>query len=111
MSFRRVMPAAELWEDEVVGVVVNGQPVLLTNVGGAVYAYADRCAHKGVMLSRCRPVNNVLTCWAHAWQYDLLTGQALNPRGMSLVSFPAKIDEDQIWVDVDWVDVDIDGQR
>ncbi|MBK9263685.1 MAG: Rieske 2Fe-2S domain-containing protein [Polyangiaceae bacterium] len=101
MTYRRVMKADDLWEGETTGVVVGDTPVLLANVGGVVRAYADRCAHQGVALSRVRPAGKVLTCWAHGWKYDLLTGEGLNPRGVALTRFPLKIEEGEIWVDVD----------
>lgn len=101
MSFERVMAAEDLWDGEIAGVVVRGTRVLLTNVEGAVRAYADRCAHKGVELSRGVLAGRVLTCWAHGWQYDLVTGEGVNPCGMFLVKYPAMVDGGQIWVDVD----------
>jgi toluene monooxygenase system ferredoxin subunit len=101
MSFQPVMLAADLWEDEVVGVVVNGQRVLLVNMGGTVHAYADHCVHQGVKLSGCPTKDHVLTCSAHGWQYNLLTGEGVNPRGKSLVRFPVKIDAGEVWVDVE----------
>lgn len=100
MTFRRTVAASELWPGEVRGVVVDGTKVLLVNVGGRVCAYANRCAHQGVELTKGKLDGCVLTCPAHEWQYDLETGEGVNPRGTRLPSYPVKLEGDDVLVDV-----------
>jgi toluene monooxygenase system ferredoxin subunit len=95
------MREEDLWNGEMVGVVVNGKKVVMANIAGAVRAYPDRCLHLGVELSRGRLVGQVLTCCAHGWQYDLLTGAGVNPANVALVCYPVRVEEGEIWVDVD----------
>jgi toluene monooxygenase system ferredoxin subunit len=90
----------DLWSGEMRSVKVEGQPVLLINIEGNVRAYADRCAHQRFPLSQGRLDGCVLTCRAHEWQYDALSGAGMNPRGVALAGFPVEVREGAIWVDV-----------
>jgi toluene monooxygenase system ferredoxin subunit len=99
VSFRCAAELESLWPGEMRGVVIDAVKVLLVNVGGEVCAYADRCAHRAVELSRGTLTRETLTCAAHQWQYDARSGAGLNPRGVTLVRFPVKIEDDRIWVD------------
>lgn len=103
MTLRQtVMPAAELWAGEMIGVSVAGRAVLLANVDGAIHAYLDRCAHLGYPLSAGRLEGPVVTCVAHGWQFNVLTGQGVNPAKVALAKVPAAVEDGQIVVDVEW---------
>jgi toluene monooxygenase system ferredoxin subunit len=84
------------------GLVVEGAKVLIANVDGEVVAYEDRCAHQGVPLSRgqLERVGCTLTCAAHGWQYDLRTGDGINPKGVALRRLPVKIEAGGILVEM-----------
>jgi len=90
----------ELWAGELVGAVVDGVPVLLVRIDDTVHAYEDRCAHLGVRLSEGELAGTVLTCRAHHWQYDIVTGRGVNPRDTCLSRFPVEIHGGSIFVDV-----------
>jgi len=100
MSFQRVTPASELWPGEMKGVVVDGAKVLLINADGTIFAYADRCAHRGVPLSTGQFRDGVLLCTVHYWEYDPCTGCGINPHGVALVPYAVKVENGDIWVDV-----------
>jgi toluene monooxygenase system ferredoxin subunit len=97
---RRVASLEDLWSGEMRGLEVEGRPILLVNLEGTVRAFEDRCAHKGVRLSLGRLERGVLTCSAHVWQYDIASGQGINPRGVSLRAFPVEVRDGAIWVDL-----------
>jgi glucose/arabinose dehydrogenase len=75
--------------------------VLLVNVGGVFHAYEDRCAHQQVDLSDGQLEANILTCWAHQWQYDVARGVCVNPVAVAMRRFPVKVEDGQVLVDVD----------
>lgn len=100
MSFRPAIPLEALWPGEMLGIELGGVKVLLVNIDGSVRAYENRCAHQAVELSRGRLEGRLLTCWAHQWCYDASTGRGMNPRGVSLRSFPVKVEDGHISVDV-----------
>ena len=41
-----------------------------------------------------------LTYRAHVWQFDVTTGQGINPQDCELARYPVKIEHDEIYVDV-----------
>jgi toluene monooxygenase system ferredoxin subunit len=100
MSFQRAARADDLWVGELRAVVVSGTRVLLVRLPEGVRAYEDRCAHKGVALSAGALAGTTLTCSAHAWQYDLATGRGVNPASACLRRFEARVEGDDVLVDV-----------
>jgi toluene monooxygenase system ferredoxin subunit len=100
MSWQLVGPLDDLWSGEMRAVSLAGQQVLLVHVDGAVRAFVDRCVHQRMPLSRGRLSGRVLTCAAHEWQYDVVTGRGVNPGGVALTPFPVEIRDGGIWVDV-----------
>src|SRR5690349_4160266 len=101
MAFRRVCSADELWNGELRVVTVDARSVLLVKLEDVVYAYEDRCAHKGVPLSGGCLRGPALTCSAHEWVYDMTTGTGINPEGVRLRAFPLKLEDGAIWINVD----------
>jgi toluene monooxygenase system ferredoxin subunit len=100
MSFVRVGALDDLWSGEMRGYVVLGTKVVLVRMDDTVFAYEDRCAHLGVMLSKGSLEGRVLTCHAHQWQYDVCTGGGVNPVSARLKLFPVKLEHGDIFVDV-----------
>lgn len=101
MSFERVLAADDLWDGDKVARVVRGTPVLLLKAGDRVCAYLDRCPHQRIPLSEGRLQDGVLTCRAHLWSFEACTGKGINPASTGLRSFPVKIEDGEIFVDVD----------
>jgi toluene monooxygenase system ferredoxin subunit len=101
VSFVRVATLDDLWAGEMRGLLVGGARVLLLNCAGTVHAYEDRCAHKGVQLSKGRLDGTTLTCSAHEWKYDASTGTGQNPEVACLRRFAVKVEGDDIYVDVE----------
>jgi toluene monooxygenase system ferredoxin subunit len=100
MSFQHVCSLRDFWPGELRGLLVDGKRVLLVNVDGTVRAFADRCAHQAVELSKGKLDDCILTCPAHEWQYDVRTGEGVNPRGARLTPFPVKVEDGEVFVDV-----------
>jgi nitrite reductase/ring-hydroxylating ferredoxin subunit len=90
----------ELWEGEVRGVDLGGVDVVLCNVDGELFAYEDRCPHLANPLSHGVLNHNTLTCAAHEWEFDARTGQGLNPQTAHLKSFPVRIDDERIFIQI-----------
>jgi nitrite reductase/ring-hydroxylating ferredoxin subunit len=73
-------PAAfsyEVVEDDVKGVQICGEYILLRRSEGKVYALKDECAHRGVRIS-AKPTcltKDTVTCWYHGFTYNLKDGK------------------------------------
>ena len=100
MAFLPVAALADLWDDDMTGVVVDGTQVLVVRLAGEVYAYEDRCPHQGVPLHEGQLHGYVLTCRAHEWYFDVRTGKGINPRMAFLKRFAVKIEDGRVLVDV-----------
>ena len=101
MPFVRVVAVEDLWIGEMRGYVVQGRKVLLVRMDEAIFAYEDRCAHLGVLLSQGSLAGRVLTCHAHQWQYDVCTGGGVNPVSARLRSFPVKVERGEVFVELE----------
>lgn len=82
-----------------IGVRLEGANVLLVRLGaGAVHAYDDRCPHAGARLSEGRLCAAALRCSAHHWEFDLRTGEGINPRKCRLWEHGVQIVEGEVLV-------------
>jgi toluene monooxygenase system ferredoxin subunit len=82
----------DLWEGEMIGVRVGDGEVLLVNLGnGEIHAYDNRCPHAGSRLSEGRLEQTRLQCRAHLWEFDLRSGDGLNPKSCKLRRYAVRI--------------------
>jgi toluene monooxygenase system ferredoxin subunit len=96
-----VAGADELWEGDVLGVDVEGAPVLLVSLaGGELRAYQGGCPHQEQPLSDGDVDGEVLTCSGHLWEFDLRTGRGVNPAGCRLAAYEVRRDDDRLLVGV-----------
>lgn len=79
---------------------IEGQVVLLVNVKGEIRAYVDSCPHLGTRLSQGSLHRNALTCSTHGWEFDVCTGQGINPKTACLESFAVTVENGDIFIDV-----------
>jgi toluene monooxygenase system ferredoxin subunit len=100
MSFRRVSSLEELWSGEMIGLEVDGNAILLINVHDRVYAYADSCPHQKSRLSEGSLLGNTLRCARHHWEFDVCTGQGINPRNACLRTVPVSVEGRDILIDL-----------
>lgn len=90
-------------------VTVKGREIALFNVGGAYFAFFNRCPHAGASLCSGKIVRRVelntpgtyhlardhemLRCPWHGWQFDIRTGQAwCDPETLKLRNYPVAVE-------------------
>jgi toluene monooxygenase system ferredoxin subunit len=86
-----VMAGDDLWEGELAGMEVAGKKLVLLNVGGEIRAFEDRCPHLSSRLSEGDLDTCTLTCAAHLWEFDALTGKGTNPGNSQLKVFETRV--------------------
>jgi toluene monooxygenase system ferredoxin subunit len=96
----RALSADELWIGEMRGLSLNGRRVLVVRTDEGYAAFEDRCAHLGVRLSEGALTGCILTCRAHHYQYDVRSGQGINPKSVRLERFHVEVRGDAVLVDV-----------
>jgi toluene monooxygenase system ferredoxin subunit len=89
----------DLWEGDMVGVGLGNADVLLVNLGdGEIVAYDNRCPHAGSRLSEGRLSTTTLRCGSHLWEFDVRTGDGVNPRNCMLRKYAVKVVDGAIMV-------------
>jgi nitrite reductase/ring-hydroxylating ferredoxin subunit len=56
---------------------INGKEIVIANLDGKFYAFADRCGHMNARLSRGNINQNVVTCPFHAAKFDVTSGKKI----------------------------------
>ncbi len=65
-----------------------------------VFATSSRCAHKGGPLAEGMVHGRKVTCPLHAWVYSLETGEALGDDQGRIETYPVKVEDGRILLDV-----------
>ena len=82
MLFKPAAKLEDLPPGAMLGVDIDDLPVLLVNVGGAVYALKNRCSHMNAPLSMGKLEGAVIECPLHRAKFDVTTGKCLSPPQM-----------------------------
>jgi nitrite reductase (NADH) small subunit len=81
--------------------VVDDRIVALFNVDGEYVALDGVCPHQGGPLGKGTLAGCIVTCPWHGWQFDVRNGQHQASASLKHLSFPVKVEQDEIFVDVD----------
>ena len=98
-TWRPIATIDELWEGEIAEFYAGDHPILLAHLrSGDIRAYDGRCPHAGFPLADGEVIGDALVCAAHSWEFDLRTGNGLNPDNCRLQSYPVRRHGDRIMV-------------
>ena len=79
VEFRTAVNVSELQPGQLRRVEVDGTPICLANVDGAVYAVAARCSHAGGPLAEGALDRKIITCPWHGAMFDVTSGEVAGP--------------------------------
>jgi 3-phenylpropionate/trans-cinnamate dioxygenase ferredoxin subunit len=87
---------------------IKDKEILIANVDGQYYAIDNRCSHMGGDLSKGTLEEDIVTCPRHGSRFNVRTGEAvkgpkiliINLRTKNLNSYPLKIKENDILIDI-----------
>jgi 3-phenylpropionate/trans-cinnamate dioxygenase ferredoxin component len=100
-EFFPAMKMADLADGTMSAVDVNGVHILLSKIGGEVSAVGGTCTHEEADLGLGFMLEDRVVCPLHLSQFDLRTGQVMNPPAeKSLQRFNVKIQDGAIFVEV-----------
>ncbi len=100
-EFVPAMNASDLAEGSMTAVDVKGVHVLVSRIGGEVYAVSGTCTHEEADLGRGFMMEDRVVCPLHLSQFDLKDGSVLNaPATVPLQRFNVKIEGGTIFVEV-----------
>ena len=86
--------------DSSVELVIDERIVALFRVGDTIYALDGVCPHQGGPLGKGQVDGCVVTCPWHGWQFDLASGRHLLTSTIVQTSFPTRVEDDTIWIDI-----------
>ena len=88
-------------EGEVTDVQVGDELILLARLnGGDIRAYQGYCPHQKTALADGKLDGQILTCAAHSWQFNLSTGEGVNPKNCQLYLYQVKVQDGTIFVGI-----------
>ncbi len=97
-DYVRVCPLSEVPAGEGRGYQVEGYDLAVFNVGSEILVIENRCPHMGAELGDGELVDRQVCCGEHGWAIDLDTGAAIGRSADLIATFPAKVVEGEIWV-------------
>ncbi len=100
-TFIKVCSVSELPPGSMIGVEHNGKRILVVNMEGTLYAWDGTCTHEEADLSTGFLTGDSVTCPLHLSQFNLLTGEAVNPPAEKpLAKHQVKVANGDIFVEV-----------
>ena len=98
-SFVRVARIDELPEGALLGVDLEGQALVLANLGGVVYALSGVCTHQGASLAEGSLYEECLMCPVHGGEFDVRTGEAMTAPAIDpLRTYTVRVEDGEILV-------------
>jgi nitrite reductase/ring-hydroxylating ferredoxin subunit len=99
VAFVRVAWVGDVPPGKMLTVQVNGQPVVLANVDGTIYAFSGVCGHADGPLGRGKLRGDVVECPFHGGQFEVRTGRAVMPPATEdIPTFEVRVVGDDIQV-------------
>ncbi|MGA7178978.1 MAG: non-heme iron oxygenase ferredoxin subunit [Thiobacillaceae bacterium] len=101
-TFIPAVPVSEVPLSGILKVRVGGRPIVLTSVGGVIFAVADRCSHEDVPLSLGCIRGDTIKCSYHGSRFSLRTGEPIDePADTPIRVYPVKVKGDTVLIGID----------
>lgn len=99
IEYIKAASVADLDEDGLYPLEVDGEPVCLAKVGECIYAFTDNCTHISGPLNEGMLEGCVLTCPWHLAQFDVSNGKVLRgPARQDIMTYPVKVEGDDVYI-------------
>jgi nitrite reductase (NADH) small subunit len=82
-------------------VVAEGRLMAVFCTAQGLFALDGVCPHQGGPLGKGSLEGCIVTCPWHGWQFDVTTGRNQITSSIAQPRFPARIDGDGIWIQLD----------
>jgi 3-phenylpropionate/trans-cinnamate dioxygenase ferredoxin component len=87
----------ELPEGERLFVEIDGDPIVVFNIAGGLFAIADLCSHDGGPLGEGDLVDHSVACPRHGARFDIRNGKVLSmPAMIDIPAYPVRVRDGQV---------------
>ena len=98
-DFVRVASVDEVPPGEMKIVEVDGEEVVVANLGGQFVAFSNACTHRGGPLGEGILTDDVVECPFHGGQFNVRTGEVVSePPSEPIRTYQVQVDGDDIKV-------------
>lgn len=99
-EFRKVASASEVPPGEMKIVEVDGEEIVVANVGGKFVAFQSECTHRGGPLGEGMLMGDVVECPFHGGQFNVHTGEVVAPPPSEPIkTYAVQVDGDDVSVE------------
>lgn len=100
-AFVKVARVSDVPPGQMLSVHIQGQPVVVANVEGTIYALSGVCSHADGPLGKGRLLGEVVECPFHGGRFALRSGKAVMlPATEDIPTFAVQIEGEDIQVAV-----------
>jgi 3-phenylpropionate/trans-cinnamate dioxygenase ferredoxin subunit len=103
MEFVKVGKLSDIKEGTMKKYEVRGEEILVSNIGGKLYAINNKCTHRNGDLSNGKLEGNIVTCPKHGSKFDVTTGKVVS--GPKIPLLKLKINDEKKY------DLKIEGEE
>ena len=97
----QICTVADLEDNTMRRLVLNGQEILLAKVSNRYFAVSERCTHRGGPLSEGKLAGLSVTCPLHFGEFNIQTGEATSPPAADpLRTYNVSVEAGEVYVDV-----------
>ncbi len=98
-EFVRVAGRGDVPAGEMLIVEIEGEEIVLANVGGQIYAFGNGCTHRGGPLGEGLLEGDEVECPLHQGRFNVKTGEAVQePPTEPIPTYQVRLDGDDIKV-------------
>ncbi len=95
----KIASTAEIPPGEMKLVEVEGEEVVVANIGGQFFAFANKCTHRGGPLAEGELKGEVVECPWHRGQFNVKTGEvAAPPPSRPIPTYTLKVEGGDIYL-------------
>ncbi len=81
-------------------VLIKDTPVAVINAGGNIFAWDNRCPHRGASLGDGHITDTTVQCKFHLWEFDIEKKCAVVNDTIKIKSYPVEIIEGGVFINI-----------
>jgi 3-phenylpropionate/trans-cinnamate dioxygenase ferredoxin component len=102
LNFVKIASVGDLPENERLFFELEGQPLVIVNLAGKLFAFGDVCTHDNGPLGDGELDGFEIICPRHGARFDIRTGKATkSPAFKDIPSFPVKVENGEIFIGIE----------